>query len=135
MMVMKPIRRKWLQYNMGIAHKDHELLKLQQLPAYQWTLENPPAHAGEKTCAPDKPLPKPIGTRIGWFSHSPLSDPSITLLTKNGGVGGFSSWLSFQSWVGTGKPSPIGAFVLTNNAGKSNAATEVGSKVMTALLT
>jgi hypothetical protein len=36
------------------------------------------------------------------------------VLSKNGGVRGFTSWMGFTSWQGSGAAATHGAFVLSN---------------------
>lgn len=58
-------------------------------------------------------------TAYGWILHD-VQDPSqarsgpLTLVTKDGGVAGFSAWMGFLAWQGTGAPSPFGVFALSN---------------------
>jgi beta-lactamase class C len=52
-------------------------------------------------------------TSYGWF-HAPVQTAQGSVLNKNGGVAGFTSWLGFAQWQGTGKPSTHGVFVLSN---------------------
>ena len=70
-------------------------------------------------------------TSYGWF-HAPLQTaqgPAI-VLNKNGGVAGFTSWMGFTQWQGTGKPSSHGAFVLSNGP----RSTAIGMNTMKLLL-
>jgi CubicO group peptidase (beta-lactamase class C family) len=70
-------------------------------------------------------------TSCGWF-HAKVQTPGreAVVLNKNGGVAGFTSWMGFVGWQGTGAPSPHGAFVLSN----SPASTRIGNEVMKLLL-
>jgi beta-lactamase class C len=54
-------------------------------------------------------------TSYGWF-HTPIQSEQrrTTVVSKNGGVPGFTSWMGFTPWQGTGAPSTHGAFVLHN---------------------
>jgi len=54
-------------------------------------------------------------TSYGWF-HAPVQTAQgpATVLNKNGGVAGFTSWMGFTRWQETGKPSTHGVFVLSN---------------------
>jgi hypothetical protein len=52
------------------------------------------------------------------------------VLSKNGGVAGFSSWMGFTRWQGTGAPSLRGVFVLNN----AHDATKLGRNIMKQLL-
>lgn len=70
-------------------------------------------------------------TAYGWFRAS-IKTPNgpATVLNKNGGVRGFTSWMGFSAWQGTGKPSPLGLFVLANGP----VATPLGIRAMGMLL-
>jgi hypothetical protein len=50
---------------------------------------------------------------FGWFQRSISAgyDNTTTVVCKDGGVTGFSSWIAFQL---ANEPSPCGLFVLTN---------------------
>lgn len=70
-------------------------------------------------------------TSYGWFRASmQTTGGPVTVLNKNGGVAGFTSWMGFSAWQGTGKPSPYGIFALANGP----VATPVGLRAMKALL-
>ena len=59
-------------------------------------------------------------TSYAWFHRcmpSAGNGGALSVLSKNGGVGGFTSWMGFQNWIGTNQPSPTGVFVLTNSPG------------------
>lgn len=79
-------------------------------------------------CGGDGPAPV---TSYGWF-HSPFRTPqgSATVLNKNGGVPGFTSWMGFTRWQGTGGPSTHGLFVLSNG----HHSTPIGTRMMRVLL-
>lgn len=70
-------------------------------------------------------------TGYGWF-HAPVqtSQGQTTVLNKNGGVAGFTSWMGFTQWQGTGAPSSHGLFVLHNGP----RATAIGINAMKLLL-
>ncbi len=104
----------WLQFNMGIPTTSLPELKLQQLNT--WTLPQ---------CPPDAKKKAPL-VSLGWFHHTEtINGEQVTYLAKDGGVGGFTSWMGFQSWVETGQASPIGCFVLTNSHGASGLGTSI----------
>lgn len=70
-------------------------------------------------------------TSYGWF-HTPVQTgqgPSM-VLNKNGGVAGFTSWMGFTQWQGTGAPSTHGLFVMQNGP----RATPIGMNAMKLLL-
>lgn len=68
-------------------------------------------------------------TSYGWF-HAPMGPGHTTVLSKNGGVAGFSSWMGFTRWQGTGAPSRYGVFVLSNG----HDSTKLGRNIMKQLL-
>ena len=51
-------------------------------------------------------------------------------LNKNGGVAGYTSWMGFTQWQGTGAPSSRGLFVLSNGPDS----TKLGKNMMKLLL-
>jgi CubicO group peptidase (beta-lactamase class C family) len=121
---------RWLRYNMGYGPLD-SLLRRQQTPSWSWAMEQPPAKPGTLACLDHKPLVHPISTAVGWFRPSWGTSGSVRGLAKNGGVEGFTSWMGFVEWMGTGKPSRNGAFVLTNYGG---AATALGQSIIKILV-
>jgi beta-lactamase class C len=116
---------RWLRYNMGYGPRDR-LLRVQQSPTWTWTRKEPSQESGTLTCRPTVPLT--TSTAIGWFRPAKSAVP---FLSKNGGVAGFTSWMGFADWISTGKPSPAGAFVLTNHT--KNAATTLGRSIFEVL--
>jgi beta-lactamase class C len=70
-------------------------------------------------------------TGYGWF-HTPIQTGRGrgTVLTKNGGVPGFTSWIGFTKWQGTGAPASHGVFVLRNGP----LSTGIGMSAMQLLL-
>jgi CubicO group peptidase (beta-lactamase class C family) len=70
-------------------------------------------------------------TSSGWF-HGKVQAPQreIAVLNKNGGVAGFTSWMGFTGWQGTGAASSHGVFVLSN----SPVSTRMGNTIMKLLL-
>ena len=68
-------------------------------------------------------------TSYGWF-HAPMGPEQTMVLSKNGGVAGFSSWMGFTRWQGTGASSLRGVFVLNN----AHDATKLGRNIMKQLL-
>jgi beta-lactamase class C len=70
-------------------------------------------------------------TSYGWF-HAKAETPNgeAVVVNKNGGVAGFTSWMGFSSWQGTGAPSSHGVFVLSNSPGS----TRLGNAAMKLLL-
>jgi CubicO group peptidase (beta-lactamase class C family) len=129
---------KWLLYNMGQQFKDFALLKKQQKPAWSWNLEEPGSASGTTACTAFQSLSKPTNTAIAWFRPNVGPAPGNALLSKDGGLHGYTSWMGFVPWTGTGMPSEIGCFVLTNNtmhsANHPSPATQLGLLVMETLL-
>ncbi|WP_454914761.1 serine hydrolase domain-containing protein [Xanthobacter sediminis] len=70
-------------------------------------------------------------TAYGWFrANVAAAEGPTVVLNKNGGVRGFTSWMGFAAWQGTGKPSPHGVFALANGP----VATPLGQRAMRMLL-
>jgi CubicO group peptidase (beta-lactamase class C family) len=110
---------RYLLYNMGRLARGPSDPAL----AYQQTETFKAAACSAKGGAPV--------TSYGWF-HAPVQTaqgPAI-VLNKNGGVAGFTSWMGFTQWQGTGKPSPHGVFVLSNGP----RSTAIGMNTMKLLL-
>jgi beta-lactamase class C len=89
---------KFLLYNMSTGCPTFMQDVASHLPAY---------------CYTDPPTGPPVG--YGWF-HRPIAigDKAITVVCKDGGVAGFTSWLGFQQRPSATAPSCRGLFVLTN---------------------
>jgi beta-lactamase class C len=87
-----------------------------------------PRHFGWARAPGQVPVQRPA---IGWF-HAKVETPNgeAVVVSKNGGVPGFTSWMGFSSWQGTGAPSSHGLFVLSN----SPASTRLGNAAMKLLL-
>ncbi|MFG1399122.1 serine hydrolase domain-containing protein [Roseixanthobacter pseudopolyaromaticivorans] len=70
-------------------------------------------------------------TAYGWFRADATAPRGrVTVLTKDGGVAGFTAWMGFSAWQGSGKPSGEGVFVLCNGP----SATPIGVRAMKLLL-
>lgn len=70
-------------------------------------------------------------TAYGWFRASmPSPQGPRVVLNKNGGVAGFTSWMGFADWQGSGRPSTHGVFALGNGP----VATPIGERAMRMLL-
>ena len=110
----------WLAYNMGLGNPaNFNIQTLQQATTYNY-----PQCGSTKT---------PPVVSLGWFHHTAtINGQSVTWLAKDGGVGGFTSWMGFEAWVDASNPSPspIGAFVLTNSHG----ALSLGQRIIQILL-
>lgn len=103
----------WLNFNMGNPNPNLPVLQLQQ---------------GTTSTRNQCSGPNPDGPEVslGWFvHHEVINGEQITYLAKDGGVAGFTSWMGFQDWVGTGQASPLGCFVLTNSHGASSLGTYI----------
>jgi beta-lactamase class C len=123
----------WLRYNMGrMVSADTDLLHRQQSPDFPWQTQTPPARNGTSYCPAARRLREPVHTALGWFRSNRFADPRVTVLSKNGGVAGYTSWMGFQSWVENAEQSPVGAFALTN--GIRPGADGIGRAILNALL-
>ena len=104
----------WLKFNMGIIQNStlSSLLPTLQAPS---TTVTPWANSQ-------------LG--IGWFlSTVPTSGDSYTIVWKDGGLGGFSSYICFLQSANPGQtPSQAGFFILTNADG--NAVYTIESELM-----
>lgn len=70
-------------------------------------------------------------TGYGWFHTSiQTAQGATTVLSKNGGVPGFTSWMGFTKWQRTGAPASCGVFVLHNGP----RSTGIGQNAMKLLL-
>jgi beta-lactamase class C len=93
---------QFLLYNMGRlpGGLTDQALAYQQRPSFT-------SHSCSATGSPT--------TSYGWFRAKHASSRGETVvLNKNGGVAGYTSWMGFTQWQGTGAPSPRGLFVLSN---------------------
>jgi beta-lactamase class C len=70
-------------------------------------------------------------TGIGWM-YPKTGGIQGSVLAKDGGVPGFTSWMGFESWVQNGANKPSGNGVVVLAAGSH--AGLVGGKIMSALL-
>jgi hypothetical protein len=120
---------RWLRYNMGVLGLDLPLLIEQQQRTWTWTTKSPQA-AGVTACVASS-MRSPVTTSLGWFHASPPWNPAVRFLTKNGGVKGFSSWMGFGRWAGSGSPAKTGLFVLAN---APRTADVIGARALRALL-
>ncbi|MEP9356048.1 serine hydrolase domain-containing protein [Xanthobacter sp. KR7-65] len=70
-------------------------------------------------------------TAYGWILHD-VATPAgpLALVTKDGAVAGFTAWMGFPAWQGTGAPAPAGVFALCNGPGAAG----VGLKAMRRIL-
>ncbi len=117
----------WLAYNMGRTGTDEAVLvEAQSAPITFRRRLGPMRGVGACTTEPIAP----IRTSLGWF-HAEPSRFGVATLTKNGGVKGFSSWMGFEDWVGTGSPSPLGVVALAN---APHIADRVGMRVYRSLV-
>jgi len=79
-------------------------------------------------CSSEGPGP---ATSYGWFRREHETPRGkVVVLNKNGGVAGFTSWMGFTNWQGTGAPSSHGVFVLCNGP----FSTRIGNNAMNLLL-
>ena len=109
---------QFLLYNMGRLPgglTDHALA-YQQKPSFT-------SHSCSPTGTPT--------TSYGWFRAKRQSSRGETVvMNKNGGVAGYTSWMGFTQWQGSGAPSPHGLFVLSNGPDS----TKLGNAMMKLLL-
>ena len=72
-------------------------------------------------------------TAYGWILHD-VSDASgpLTLVTKDGAVAGFTAWMGFLAWQGTGAPSPYGVFALVNGPGAAGLGLRAMRRILSA---
>lgn len=91
--------------------------------AYQQT---PRIHVPACGGAPRSPT-----TAYGWFVE-PIATPGgmREALNKNGGVPGFTSWMGFTAWQGTGAPATHGLALMANGP----VATPLGTRALKLLL-
>ncbi|MGU3494390.1 serine hydrolase domain-containing protein [Xanthobacteraceae bacterium A53D] len=75
--------------------------------------------------------PRSPTTAFGWFAHSvDTPDGPVQALNKNGGVPGYTSWMGFTAWQGSGAPATHGVALLANGPG----ATPLGNRLLRLLL-
>jgi beta-lactamase class C len=117
---------QWLLYNMGqLQPSPSEFAILQTQQQSNWARSKCGTTTG--TCgAGQGPT---VG--IGWF-FPPVAGVPGRVLSKDGGVPGFTSWMGFESWVENGANAPSGNGVMVLSAGSN--ASPVGQKIMATLL-
>lgn len=118
---------RWLEYNMGRTGLDRAVLEEMQTQTVTYDYNLPPTAGIPQACRPER-MRKPGKASLGWF-HRTIGNREI--LTKNGGVTGFSSWMAFEAWAGTGRPARLGVVVLANGP---KAADVVGRRVLRMLM-
>jgi beta-lactamase class C len=70
-------------------------------------------------------------TGYGWFiATKTIKDQSIRIVSKDGGVAGFTSWIAFEQRPSLGTASPRGLFILTNGPD----ATTLGARALAKLV-
>ena len=109
----------YLIYNMGLrdgGRQDPALAYLQSM---------------DRSDTPCTGTGAPVRPGYGWF-HQTLrgAGPPAEVLHKNGGVAGFTSWMGFSAWQGTGRPARAGVFILANGP----VATALGNRALKILL-
>lgn len=107
----------WLQFNMGI-------FKNKLTPFLRET---------QKASTKVKTGPGGGGLGLGWFLI-PESIETPAFVTKNGTLGGFSSFIRFVDWIGIHDSSPAGVFVLTNSDGLGTESTAADEAIANAVL-
>ncbi|WP_029003621.1 serine hydrolase domain-containing protein [Azorhizobium doebereinerae] len=92
-------------------------LAYQQSPRFH----APPCGGGERSPT----------TAYGWFAQQvATSGGPVRALNKNGAVAGFTSWMGFTDWQGTGAPATHGVVILANGP----VATRLGNEALRILL-
>ncbi|SFJ61036.1 serine hydrolase domain-containing protein [Bradyrhizobium sp. cf659] len=118
---------QWLLYNMGqLQPSPTEFAILQTQQQTGWTR----GKCGTATGICGGPTKGPT-VGIGWFFPK-IAGAAGSVLSKDGGVPGFSSWMGFESWVQNGASAPSGNGVVVLSAG--SLASPVGQKIMSILL-
>jgi beta-lactamase class C len=118
---------RWLLYNMGrlpASNADRHLLTMQQSERRK----RPRCGTTTGKCGDDEG--DGAATALGWFLPKATDGTATQVLSKDGGVHGFTSWMGFESWVEVGEPSRNGVVVLA--AGQE--ASHAGKKIMEHLL-
>lgn len=120
--------RQWLLYNMGQLQPsptEFAILQTQQ----QTGSARSKCGTTTGTCGAGQPQGPTVG--IGWFFPK-IAGAAGRVLSKDGGVQGFTSWMGFESWVQNGANAPSGNGVVVLSAG--HIASAVGQKIMSTLL-
>lgn len=117
---------QWLLYNMGQLQPSPTEFAILQTQQQTGSARGQCGTTG--TCSVQAQGPT-VG--IGWFFPN-IAGAAGRVLSKDGGVPGFSSWMGFESWVqnGANAPSCNGVVVLSAGA----LASPVGQKIMSTLL-
>jgi len=117
---------QWLLYNMGQLQPsptEFAILQMQQ--------QANPARRKCGTTGTCQVQAQGPTVGIGWFFPK-IAGAAGRVLSKDGGVPGFSSWMGFESWVQNGANAPSSNGVMVLSAG--SLASPVGQKIMSTLL-
>jgi hypothetical protein len=119
---------QWLLYNMGQLQPsptEFAILQTQQQTG------SARSQCGTTTggCGAHQPRGPAVG--IGWFFPK-VANATGRVLSKDGGVPGFTSWMGFESWVQNGANAPSENGVMVLSAG--HFASPVGQQIMSLLL-
>ncbi|UQR64810.1 beta-lactamase family protein [Bradyrhizobium sp. C-145] len=117
---------QWLLYNMGQLQPsptEFAILQMQQQAS--------PARGKCGTTGTCQVQTQGPTVAIGWFFPK-IAGAAGRVLSKDGSVPGFSSWMGFESWVQNGANAPSGNGVVVLSAG--SLASSVGQKIMSTLL-
>jgi hypothetical protein len=118
---------QWLLYNMGQLQPSPTEFTILQTQQQTGSARSKCGTAG--TCGTGQSQGPTVG--IGWFFPK-IAGTAGRVLSKDGGVPGFTSWMGFEGWVQNGANAPSGNGVVVLSAGRL--ASPVGQKIMGILL-
>jgi beta-lactamase class C len=120
--------RQWLLYNMGQLRPSPTEFAILQTQQQTGSARNK-CGTTTSSCGAGQPQGPTVG--IGWFFPK-IAGAAGRVLSKDGGVPGFTSWMGFENWVQNGANAPSGNGVVVLSAGQI--ASPVGQKIMSKLL-
>jgi beta-lactamase class C len=118
---------QWLLYNMGQLQPSPTEFAILQTQQQTGSARSKCGTTG--TCGAGQSQGPTVG--IGWFFPN-IAGAAGHVLSKDGGVGGFTSWMGFEGWVQNGANAPSGNGVVVLSAGQL--ASPVGQKIMGILM-
>ena len=119
---------QWLLYNMGQLQPSPTEFAILQTQQQTGSVRSK-CGTTTGTCGAGQSQGPTVG--IGWFFPT-IAGAAGRVLSKDGGVQGFTSWMGFESWVQNGANAPSGNGVVVLSAG--HIASPVGQKIMSTLL-